>query len=126
MIYIIYSRVVRGVNGELYTVQHRMVSKFPNDFEFDFDIFKPKNWLNFLKTYKYSGGKNLPRFSKVGDPITYYVYMIGMEKHIREYLGKSSRSDGAYHILFPGVDKEKSKLIRGNKSLEIARFGRID
>lgn len=82
----------------------KIVTKWPNDQDFGFDIAQPGNWFTFLMNLKLDG-KPLPRQTKGGSPIAYRVYVWGA---IMKDKGLTSHGSG--NTLFPGYSVEGKKL----------------
>ena len=119
------ARVVRGMKGKLYLTQGKLVTTFRNDHNFGFDITNPDNWKKFLQRYRNpKTGKYLPRYSKHGDPIAYYVYVFGVNTWLNDILSKGSGFHNNYYALFPRRTKYYDE--NGDVNFLIPKVGRID
>jgi len=90
--------VIHGKNTKkvLATVDRKIFTKFDNYHDFGFDVYEPKNWLNFLRTMKING-KLLPRKTEDNFRVAYRVYFFGMPKSFPKHTPL-----GSYYNLFPG------------------------
>lgn len=121
-IFIQHGRIVKGVTGKHYVTQMKLVTRFENDYYFGFDITNPDNWKKFLRKYRTPEGKLLPRKTKEGDPIAYYVFMVGVPKFFREVFPGADKYT-SYYCFFPG---EKLRRDKTKSGFLVPKFGRID
>jgi len=99
-------RVFKRYKGKkIQAIDQRIIMKFPNDYDFGFDIYKPENWKRWLSNYKDKKGNYLPREDKDGMKVVYNVYVFG----ISEWMEFKPIS-GGYVSLFPGYDKYGTHL----------------
>jgi len=122
MIYIRFGIAVKDKGGNLYPVKMQELFKFENSYPFGFNIMKPVEWRKWLSEYvNPETGKKLPRKSSNGDPVIYYVYMMGVSKNIK----KLYNVGGRFINLFPGYDVKKDGEIFTKKSKSVAQYGRL-
>lgn len=81
-------------------IDQRIIMKFENEHDFNFDIYKPENWKRWLSKYKDKKGNLLPRKDKDGMKIVYNVYVFGVPEWF-----EMKPISGSYLSLFPGYDK---------------------
>jgi len=97
--------------------QKKYVAKWPNDFDFGFDITNPVEFRKFLSNYRLKNGKLLPHLSKCGDRIVYKAYTWGTPNWFKELFPEHLRHKRVF-CLFPGMDEKGS-------TLNIIKYGHI-
>ncbi len=94
-------RVMVSPRKRMRLVNPIMIKKWPNEYDFGFNIYKPVNWLIFLKEYKKENGNLLTRNTSENEEVAYEVYVWGTPLWMKEYYNKIGINDG--HVnLFPG------------------------
>jgi len=125
--------VTKLKSGKNIIYRRKILKKWSNEklYAFDFDVFNPDEWKLFLRNdFRLSNGKKLPYKTVYDEPITYEVYIAGIDKNLREkacFYSGSSRSP--YLNLFPGYvgDDEKHRNEKGKIPVkERSFYGRID
>lgn len=111
MIYLKAYRVLKAPTG---AIRNRKITTFYyswiNEFEFDFDIYNPKEWGDFLANrFKLPNGNKLPDYTADKEPIVYLVVAVGTTKIMREISGHSPQIH-----MFPGYHKESDGGERKN------------
>lgn len=117
--FIQHGRVVYGKTGRAHITEVKLVERFENDYHFNFDITNPENWRKFLRKYRTKNGKLLPRKTKEGDPVAYYVHMTGIPKYMRDALPDLTCLN--YYCCFPGEEKRRNR-----DDFLVPNHGRID
>lgn len=103
-------RVMVSPKGNMKLLGNHILKKWENDYDFGFNIFKPVNWLIFLKEYKNKKGKLLSFHTSENEEIAYEVYVWGVPSWMKDYFFKTGVNDG-YHCLFPGYEKGRKMKI---------------
>lgn len=78
----------------------KVLMKWPNDYDFGFNIFNPSNWKPYLERFEFGSGERLPRRTKHRIPLVYHVYVFGRSKGMPIAKPRSS-----IYSLYPGYDK---------------------
>lgn len=117
--FIQHGRVVYGKTGRAHITEVKLVAKFPNDYHFNFNIANPDNWKKFLRNFRTRDGKLLPRRTKEGDPVAYYVFMLGVPTYMRDAL--PDQKYYGYYCCFPG-----ERIRQNKKDFLVPNHGRID